>query len=124
MFGREEIVIESEPGSRGQSRFLSVPPEIASAYWLWQAHRGKKAALALCVGLITESLKRRLDEAFGVTLREGGRNDLRASSIARDDRSGGTVRRTNSTDSPADRIEGELESRRSSKSFGPVSRCF
>jgi hypothetical protein len=65
-----------EPGSRGQSRFLSVPPEIASAYWLWQAHRGKKAALTLCVGLITESLKRRLDEAFGVTLREGGRNEL------------------------------------------------
>jgi hypothetical protein len=100
IFEREEIEIESEPGSRGQSRFLSVPPEIASAYWLWQAHRGKKAALALCVGLITESLKRRLDEAFGVTLREGGRNELRASSIARDDRSGGTVRRTNSTDSP------------------------
>ena len=124
IFEREEIEIESEPGSRGQSRFLSVPPEIASAYWLWQAHRGKKAALALCVGLITESLKRWLDEAFGVTLREGGRNELRASSIARDDRSGGTVRRTNSTDSPADRIEGELESRRSSKSFGPVSRCF
>ena len=82
IFEREEIEIESEPGSRGQSRFLSVPPEIASAYWLWQAHRGKKAALALCVGLITESLKRRLDEAFGVTLREGGRNELRASSIA------------------------------------------
>jgi len=34
------------------------------------------------VGLITESLKRRLDEAFGVTLHEGGRNELRASSIA------------------------------------------
>jgi hypothetical protein len=36
---------------RGQSRFLSVPLEIASAYWLWQAHRGKKTALALCLGL-------------------------------------------------------------------------
>lgn len=32
IFEREEIEIESEPGSRGQSRFLSVPPEIASAY--------------------------------------------------------------------------------------------
>jgi hypothetical protein len=32
IFEREEIEIESELGSRGQSRFLSVPPEIASAY--------------------------------------------------------------------------------------------
>jgi hypothetical protein len=57
MFEHEEIEIESESGSRGQSRFQSVPPEIASAYWLWQAHRGNKAALALCMGLITESLE-------------------------------------------------------------------
>ena len=112
------------PGSRGQSRFLSVPPEIASAYWLWQAHRGKKAALALCVGLITESLKRRLDEAFGVTLREGGRNELRSMTLASSDRSLGTRSRTNNTDSPADCTEGELEPGRLSKSFGPVSRCF
>jgi hypothetical protein len=32
IFEREEIEIESDLGSRGQSRFLSVPPEIASAY--------------------------------------------------------------------------------------------
>jgi hypothetical protein len=67
MFEREEIEIESEPGSRGQSRFLSVPPEIASACWLWQAYRDNKATLALCMGLITESLERRFDEAFDVT---------------------------------------------------------
>jgi hypothetical protein len=67
MFEREEIEIESEPSRRRQSRFLSVPPEIASAYWLWQAHRDNKAALALCMGLITESLERRFDEVFGVT---------------------------------------------------------
>jgi hypothetical protein len=66
MFEREEIEIESEPGRR-QSRFQSVAPEIASAYWLWQAHWGNKAALALCMGLITESLERRFEEAFGVT---------------------------------------------------------
>ncbi|MEG4535373.1 hypothetical protein [Microcoleus sp. D2_18a_D3] len=76
IFEREEIEIESEPGSRGQSRFLSVPPEIASAYWLWQAHRGNKAALTLCMGLITESLERRFDEAFGVTRTEAERNEL------------------------------------------------
>jgi transcriptional regulator with XRE-family HTH domain len=76
IFEREEIEIESEPGSRGQSRFLSVPPEIASAYWLWQAHRGNKVALVLCMGLITESLERRFDEAFGVTRTELERNEL------------------------------------------------
>jgi len=67
MFEREEIEIESESSSRGQNRFLSIPPEIADACWLWQAHRGNKAALALCMGLITESLERPFDEAFGVT---------------------------------------------------------
>ncbi len=43
IFEREEIEIASETGSRGQSRFLSVPLEIASAYWQWQAHRGTKS---------------------------------------------------------------------------------
>ena len=76
IFEREEIEIESEPGSRGQSRFLSVPPEIASAYWLWQAHRGNKVALVLCMGLITESLERRFDEAFGIARTEPERNEL------------------------------------------------
>ncbi|MEZ2339538.1 hypothetical protein [Microcoleus sp.] len=76
IFEREEIEIESELGSRGQSRFLSVPPEIASAYWLWQAHRGNKAALTMSMGLITESLERRFDEAFGVTRTETERNEL------------------------------------------------
>jgi hypothetical protein len=80
VFGREEIVIESEPGSRGQSRFLSVPPEIASAYWLWQAHGDNKAAFALCTGLITESLERRVGEAFGVT-RTRERNEMRSQRV-------------------------------------------
>ncbi len=67
MCEREEIQIESESSSRGQNRFLSAPPEIASAYWLWQAHQENKAALAFCMGLITESLEPWVDEAFGVT---------------------------------------------------------
>jgi hypothetical protein len=75
MCEREEIEIESEPGRRRQNRFLSIPPEIASACWLWQAYRDNKAALALCVGLITESLERRFDEAFGVT-RSRERNEI------------------------------------------------
>jgi hypothetical protein len=60
LFECKEIEIEPEPDSRGQSRFLSVPPEIVSAYWLWQT-------LAFCMGLITESLEPWVDEALGVT---------------------------------------------------------
>jgi hypothetical protein len=67
IFEREEIEIESKPSSQGQSWFLSVPPEIASAYWLWQVHRGNKAALALCMAPIAESLERRFGQALGVT---------------------------------------------------------
>jgi hypothetical protein len=67
LFERKEIEIEPEPGSRGQNRFPSVPPEIASAYWLWQAHQENKADFAFCMGLITESLEPWVDEAFGVT---------------------------------------------------------
>jgi hypothetical protein len=67
IFEREEIEIESQPSSQGQSWFLSVPPEIASAYWLWQVHRGNKAALALCMAPIAESLERRFGQALGVT---------------------------------------------------------
>jgi len=67
LFERKEIEIDSKPSSQGQSWFLCVPPEIASAYWLWQVHRGNKAALALCMELITESLERRFGQALGVT---------------------------------------------------------
>ncbi|MCU0565855.1 MAG: hypothetical protein MUF49_04590 [Oculatellaceae cyanobacterium Prado106] len=67
---REEIEIESEVGKRGQSRFLSMPLEIVSVYWLWQAHRGNKQALALCVALMTETLERRFDRAFGLSRSE------------------------------------------------------
>jgi len=67
---REEIEIESEPGKRGQSRFLAMPLEVVSAYWLWQSHRGNKKALALCVALLTETLERRFDDAFGISRSE------------------------------------------------------
>lgn len=75
IFEREEIEIEPEPGRRGQSRFLSVPLEIVSAYWLWQAYRGNKTALTLCMALIIESLERRFDNAFGITRTEQERSD-------------------------------------------------
>jgi hypothetical protein len=64
---REEIEIESEPGKRGQSRFVAMPLEVVSVYWQWQSHRGNKKALAFCIALMTETLERRFDAAFNVT---------------------------------------------------------
>jgi hypothetical protein len=75
VFEREEIEIEFKPSSQGQSWFLSVPPEIANAYWLRLVRRGNKAALALCTAPIAESLERRFDPALGVT-RTRERNEI------------------------------------------------
>jgi hypothetical protein len=76
------------------------------------------------VGLITESLKRRFDEAFGVTLREGGATNCeRHRSQVPIAPSEPEAEPTTQT-APADRPAGELEPGRLSKSFGPVSRCF
>ncbi|MEQ8943237.1 MAG: hypothetical protein RIC94_01625 [Phycisphaerales bacterium] len=72
---REEIEIEPEPGKRGQSRFMAMPLEVVSAYWLWQSYRGNKQALTLCMALIIESLERRFDAAFSVTRTEQERDE-------------------------------------------------
>lgn len=70
-----EIEVEPDPGqARGQTRIRGLGLEAVSAYWLWQAHRGNKAALALCIALMTETLERRFDAAFGVERSEGDRN--------------------------------------------------
>lgn len=79
--GSEQIEIESEGDKRGQSRFNSVPLEVVGAYWLWQSYRGNKKALALCMALITESLERRFDNAFGVVRTEQDRNDATTARI-------------------------------------------
>jgi hypothetical protein len=61
------IEIEAPEGqARGGSRIVPLPLEIVSAYWLWQSHRGNKTALSFCLALVTESLERRFDGAFGV----------------------------------------------------------
>lgn len=43
---------------------------------MWQAHRENKAALALCMGLITESLERRVDEVLALLTRPRERNEI------------------------------------------------
>ncbi|MEO1208547.1 MAG: hypothetical protein AAFX78_03310, partial [Cyanobacteria bacterium J06638_20] len=44
-----------------------LPLEVVSAYWLYRAHRGNKKAFALCFALMSETLDRRFDSAFGVS---------------------------------------------------------
>jgi hypothetical protein len=69
--------IEPDVGQvRGGSRIRALPLEIVGAYWLWQAARGNKTALSLVMALLTETLERRFDAAFGVTRSETERNEL------------------------------------------------
>jgi hypothetical protein len=69
-----DVEIESEGQARGGSRINALPLEVVSAYWLWQAYRGNKQALTLCMGLILETLERRFDNAFGVSRSESERD--------------------------------------------------
>jgi hypothetical protein len=69
--------IEPDAGQvRGGSRIRALPLEIVGAYWLWQAARGNKTALSLVMALLTETLERRFDNAFGVTRTETERNEF------------------------------------------------
>jgi hypothetical protein len=84
--GYTPAISEIEPDreqQRGGSRIRAWTLEVASAYWLWQAYRGNKPALSLCMALILESLERRFDEAFGVTRSERERNELLSGRVRR-----------------------------------------
>lgn len=70
----EAIALPTKQGARGESRMNALPLEVVSAYWLYRAYRGNKRAMSLCMALITESLERRFDTAFGVTRTESERN--------------------------------------------------
>lgn len=63
----ESIEVESQSGQRGQARINALPLEVVAAYWMSRAYRGNKKAFLLCWALITETLERRFDRAFGVT---------------------------------------------------------
>lgn len=70
-------ISEIEPDvdqTTGGSRIRGLPLEVAGTYWVWQAYRGNKSALALCVAMVTESLERRFDAAFGVSRTESEYN--------------------------------------------------
>ncbi len=71
----ELVEIESEGDKRGQSRIRALPLEVVSAYWVWQSFKGNKKALGLVIAMVTETLERRFDRAFGVTRTEREWND-------------------------------------------------
>ncbi len=76
--------IESDAGQlRGGSRIRALPLEVVGAYWLWQAARGNKTALSLVMALLTETLERRFDAAFGVIRTEQERDELLSERVRR-----------------------------------------
>jgi hypothetical protein len=66
----DSIEVESSEQSRGQTRFNALPLEVVTAYWFTQASQGNQQALSLVWALLTETLERRFDTAFGVTRSE------------------------------------------------------
>ena len=67
----DTIEIESDPSQlRGQSRFNALPLPVVTAYWFNQAIQGNQQASALVWAMLTETLERRFDQAFGVTRAE------------------------------------------------------
>jgi hypothetical protein len=62
----ESIEVEPQSEQRGQTRINALPLEVAAAYWMSRDYRSNKKAFLLCWALITETLERRFDRAFGV----------------------------------------------------------
>ncbi len=77
----DTIEVESEEGKRGQTRINALPLPVVTAYWLYRSHRGNKQALSLVWALLTESLERRFDAAFGVTRTEQERDEVLAARV-------------------------------------------
>ena len=71
----ESVEVEASPGKRGQTRINALPLDVVTAYWLTRAYKGNRKAFLLSWALLTESLERRFDEAFGVSRTETERND-------------------------------------------------
>ena len=70
----DSIEVESPSAKRGQTRFNALPLDVVTAYWLYQSSQNNNQALALVWALLSESLERRFDSAFGVIRTEEERN--------------------------------------------------
>jgi hypothetical protein len=80
----DSIEVDASEQGRGQARFNALPLDVVSAYWLWEASKGNQQAIALCYALMTETLERRFDAAFGVERSESDRNALLAQRLQAD----------------------------------------
>jgi len=77
----DSIEVSSPNEIRGQTRFNALPLDVVTAYWLYQSSQGNKQALALVWALLSESLERRFDDAFGMVRTEQERNDTTTARI-------------------------------------------
>jgi hypothetical protein len=77
----DSIEVESLSDKRGQTRFNALPLDVVTAYWLYQSSQGNQKALALVWALLSESLERRFDDAFGMVRTEQERNEATTSRI-------------------------------------------
>ncbi|NEO34578.1 MAG: hypothetical protein F6K36_30150 [Symploca sp. SIO3C6] len=67
-------VEKTDDSKRGGTRINALPLEVVSAFWLQQCTKGNKKAIALTMALLTETLERRFDNAFGVDRTEDDYN--------------------------------------------------
>ena len=72
----DTLAVEKGDSKRGGRRINALPLEVVSAFWLQQCIKGNKKAIALTMALLTESLERRFDSAFGVERSEEAYNTL------------------------------------------------
>lgn len=66
----DSVDVDSDNQARGQTRINAVPLEVVTAYWFIQAKQGNEQALSLIWAMLTETLERRFDRAFGNTRSE------------------------------------------------------
>jgi hypothetical protein len=65
----DSIEVESTQ-LRGQTRINALPLAVVTAYWFTQAKQGNDQAASLVWAMLTETLERRFDRAFGVSRSE------------------------------------------------------
>jgi len=66
----DSVEVESINQNRGQTRINAVPLEVVTAYRFTQAKQGNEQALSLVWAMLTETLERRFDRAFGIARSE------------------------------------------------------
>lgn len=69
-----QIELAPSPHTPGRSRLRVMSLDAVAAYWQWQASKGNRDALALCMALKSEPLTCRFDTVFGVEHSEHGYN--------------------------------------------------